>query len=467
LVEGAAQEFRGRLIAAVQLAQPSVTYDADVAQFVRALVVQTEKVARLSDFRRAVRTERMWRLLVLVLLVAGTGVLAFGRGDELSLVLLRRVFLSGELLPKKTRVVCLTGSARVGRGATVVLQAKVEGIVPRSGWVRLRFEGGRVAEFTLEPDKANRVLFSRAISSVQESFRYEMKLNDGQSGPHQIEVVSPPVVVALACRQEFPAYTRLAPVVRQPSELSLLAGSRLQMTARTSKDISRAVARLVGLQKEVAMQVGQKEPRTLTAAVVIPEKDLTGLAVHLVDKDGAESSDDPIYPVTILADKPPVVTITYPMRREELVTKQASVIVGFEATDDYGVGKVLFHCRIGDDSAGIRSVELDLGKETPTMVRRRYEWKLSELLPAAAIGDSVTFWVEAIDNNSASGSGSGSSERYALRVVSDDEKRAELMERFNTSITDMTTIVGSQEQLNRKLGDIIFERGKRNLQPGE
>lgn len=467
LVERAAQEFRGRLIAAIQLARAEVAYEADVAPFVRALLAQTERIARLADFRRAVRTDRLLRLLALVTLVAVAGGWTFGRGDPLRLALLRRAFLSGEPLPRKTRVTCLTGNKRVGRGATVVLQAQVAGIVPRSGLVRLKFESGRVAEFTLEPEKDNRVLFSRAISSVQESFSYEMRLNDGRSGPDRIEVVAPPVVVALNCRQEFPAYTKLPPVPRQPTELTLLAGSRLQIVAHTSKDLSRGVVRLVGLRQELPLRLGAKDPRTVTATVAIPEKDLTGFALHLFDKEGAESNDDPVYPITILADKPPVVTITYPLRREELVTKQARVLVGFEANDDYGVAKLIFHCRVGDDPAGTKSVELDLGGKTVTMVRRRYEWSLSELLPAVNVGDSVTYWVEAIDNNTATTPGNGVSDRYALRVVSDDEKRAELMRRLDEEMNKVTGIARDQGRLNERLGDVIFDREKRSLQPGE
>jgi len=453
LVEQTAREFHGRLIAAVQLARPGLAYDAEEAQFVRALVAQTERVARWVDFRRAIDTRPLWRWVSLAVVAASALTLVPGG-------LWRRAFLSNEPVPRQTRVRCLTGSVRVGRGATVVLRAQAEGIVPATGTVWLQYGPDRRAEFAMEPEPDNPRVFRRAIPSVQESFRYTLRLNDGRSGPHQVTVVAPPVVVELHCRQEFPAYTRLPPVARRPTELTLLAGSRLGVTARANKDIARAVVRLVGLQQEVPLQVGT-DPRRGTAVVAIPQTNLTGLAVHLCDTDGVESSDDPIYPVTILPDQPPQVTITAP-RREEWVTPRATVIVGIEAHDDFGVENVTFHCRVGDAEATARAVVLDLNGETPTTLRRRYEWRLPALLPHVSIGDTVTYWIEATDNNTATGPRRAMSDRYTLRVVSDDEKRAELMARFSDSVGLLAKIAGEQEELNKKLGDLIFERGAGN-----
>lgn len=448
-VEGAFPDFEGRLIATVQLTRPGAMHDVEALPFLRALVAQTEALIASRDLSAVIPTDRLQWWGVAVLAGILTGAAAYARGGEWSRALVQRVFLSAIPLPHQTRVICLTGDQTVGQGTTVELAARVEGIVPATGIAQLRYASGRTVEFPLERQDRT---FRQTIHNVQESFSYRFALNDGQSGPHKINVVALPVVLELRCREEFPLYTRTGAVERPPTDLTLLAGSRLMLAVRASKPIARGVVRLIGLDREVPLD------RSLTATVPIPAAGLTGVSIRLVDVDGVASGEEPVYPVSIRADQPPKVTLAFPSRREGLVTPRADVTVGVEAADDFGVARLVFHAQVGEEAGTATAVELDLAGTTPTRLRRQWTWQLPTVLPRLQVDDIITYWIEAEDNNNVTGPGRATSEQYALRVVSDDAKRAELLTRLEEELNEVAAIAREQERLNRLLGDLIFGR---------
>src|SRR6185295_20086111 len=119
----------------------------------------------------------------------------------------------------------------------------------------------------------------------------------------------------------------------------------------------------------------------------VPAKGLTVFQIETPDTEKMESRDSAVYRVDILPDKNPLVRITYPDRKEELVTRQATMLVGFEASDDFQISKVRLKYKSDASDAGAEKfIEMDLGGETPQRLRRRYEWKLPEALPGLAEG---------------------------------------------------------------------------------
>ena len=291
---------------------------------------------------------------------------------------------------------------------------------------------------------------------MQESFSYVVKAGDGSSRSADITVVDRPSLTAIECLQIYPEYTKLGTVKRSPGDLVLLAGSRLQIKATGNKALKGAVVRLVGVTNEIAAVVSSGASVEAVAEIQIPTNSLAGFSVHLFDRDGFESRDDAIYRIDLLPDKAPVVRITYPDRKEEMITTRATVLVGFEALDDFAIQKVFLKYRVegGDEKA----VEMVLEDTTLRSLRRRYDWKVGALKPAAAVGQSLEYWIEVQDNNNVTGPGIGSSEHYVAKVVSDDEKRADLMNRVGDYIGSVGDVAKDQETLNKRLGNVILGR---------
>lgn len=455
MVERARPEFRSRLIAAVQLGRGNSTPNTSPAM-VSALVRETEQLAGAMDFRQVVPVERIkmfgaMALAVIVLMTAG-----MFAGRDTCGVLLRRWMLSSEPVPRKTRIVVPEGEKLIGVGDNVRLEAFVQGIVPRNGKVEVKGRTRRAQEFPLEQNRENNIQFGRTLENVQEDFTYLFTLGDGVSPAFQVRAVPRPTVASMECVQEFPGYTGLKPMTRSLGDLSLLAGSVLKMKVAATKDLSYAEARLVGVQSNVVLHRIGGDARSWSGEVQVPAKGLTGFQIQMIDSNGMESRDSAVYRVDVLPDKLPVVRLTYPDRKEELVTKQAALLIGFDVTDDFQVAKLRLKYRIasveGDEP---KALELDMESARTAKLRRRFEWKISEVLPALAESSVIEYWVEAEDNNNVTGPGIGSSERQLLKIVSESEKRADLLNRASDYLGSINDVVTDQEKLNQNLGAII------------
>jgi hypothetical protein len=456
LVQKARPAFCTRLIAAMQLARPGGLTPGASAELVRALVKETEAMARRMDIREVIPTgpfQCQARNALILLALAAT---AFAYTREVSLPLLKRALLADVEVPRKTRVDVLSGDKLIGRGDNVTIIARARGYIPKSGLLLITHASGHSEEIPLIADRRDSRKFVQEIENVQDTFTYKVRLFDGVSPRYKVEAVPRPEVAFLECNQIYPAYTGLGTVRRSLGDLVLLAGSKLQLKATATKEISKASVKLVGLGKVIAMEVSPQNRKQMAATVPVPIKDLSGISLNLTDRHGVQSRDPAVYRVDILLDKPPVTRITYPDRKEDLVTQMAALLIGFEAMDDFAIGKVFLRYKIDTvDKGAEKSIELDLGKETPKSLRRRFEWQLRDLPAVPAEGSIIEYWMEAADTNNETGPGTGASEHYVARVVSEAEKRADLMNRVNDYLGGITEVAKDQERLNEVLGTII------------
>ena len=474
-VEDANPVFRTRLIASIQLSRPEAMPAGASVSLVRAMIAQAESLADSIDFTHVISTDRLTRLMMLAALVLITGGTAFvyGRRDNVSTDLLARAFLSNVPVPRKTHIDVASGSFKMGRGDTAILLGKTRGVVPAFGTVDIRFASGRKQTFSLDGSKDDKALFSRTLENVQDSFEYRMNLGDNTTPWFRADVLVPPVVTRLECQQVYPAYTHLGAVGRSLGDLSILSGSRLMLKITTNNPIlpeaaSNLPANHVHLLHpdnlpDVRLVADPKDPRQLTADVPIPPK-TTGFSIHLKDSNGLVSKDPAVYRVDLVPDKEPTVHITYPERKEELVTRVAMLEIGFDAADDFGIAKLSLKYKIDDGAA--QSIPLNIAKPNdpqPKSLHNRYAWAIAKLTPRSTTqptleGSNIEYWLEAEDNNDVTGPGIGASEHFSARVVTEAEKRAEILARLGASIQDVERGVSDQEKLHKDLGDLILER---------
>ncbi|MCI0746000.1 MAG: DUF4175 domain-containing protein [Verrucomicrobia subdivision 3 bacterium] len=466
MVERARPEFCGRLIASVQLTRAGAVPPGGSVGMIDALVEQTEAFAQAVDFPKIVPLERLHRfgMVALVVLIVGLGGFIYGR--TMTVDLLKRVFLSSVPVPRKTRVIVPDGDKIIGRGDTVRLEAYVQGIVPTHGQVEVKYRSRRTHTYPLQQNRANKIHFAATIENVQDSFTYTVFLNDGRSATHTVTTVPRPTVATMECDQEFPAYTGLKPLKRALGDLSLLAGSVLRLNIVATKDLQNGAIQLSGVDAEIPLKLDPQQPRQLWGEFTVPAKGMNGFSISMLDTENMESRDSAVYRVDVIPDRPPVVKITYPERREELVTRHATMLVGIDVTDDFAVSKLRLRYKIhpgpiappsGEEPAE-GTLELDLQQENPQRLRRRHEWRLGDLRPALSEGNTIEYWLEAEDNNNATGPGVTSSEHQLARIVSEAEKRADLLNRAGDYLGSISDVAADQEKLNRNLGALIREK---------
>ncbi len=456
-VEKARPQFRSRLISSIQFPRPGMIVPGTAASLARMTIAETEELARPLDFNEVISTKDLQQVALWSIAVLALGIFSFMYGGQVSVDLLKRAFLSSTLVPRHTRVEVITGDTRIGRGDTLHVEAVARGVVPRAGRLVMKTSGKRTQEFVLEKDKQER--FVRNIENVQQTFDYTVKLSDGVSRLHHVEVVPRPTVASIECEQVFPAYTKLSNAKRALGDLSLLAGSKFKVTAIATHDIKQAVLRLAGLSNDIPMQIQAGSARELRGEFAIPPKGLTGFSIEMLDTGGMESRDSAIYRIDVIPDRAPKVRVTYPERREELVTRAAVQPIGFEATDDFQIVKARLRYRVGESEDGeLKTVDLEPGTNVVKQMRNIYEWSIRGFQPPLAEGTRVEFWIEVEDNNNVTGPGIGATEHQLLRVVSESEKRADLLNRAGDFIGTINDVTGDQEKLNANLGAIILER---------
>lgn len=458
LVERHRPEFNTRLIASIQLSREGAVPAGASRSLVQRMIAQTEELSREMNFAEVVKPDTTFKAAAISLLVVVLGITGFAFGGEASQDLLQRAFLSNIPVPRKTRVTSISQDLVVAIGDHAVLSASASGIIPASGKVRIDAASGRDQEFSIQPTREDTSRFVRTIENVQEPFRYRIHLNDGHGAWHNVLAVPRPTIVSVDFIQEFPPYTRLQPQRKSPGDLSLLAGAKLAVKLKASKPITRVRVRLVGLERDVSLTINPADRTDISGTLDVPSRSLSGLSIHLTDEHAIVSKGETIYPVDLQPDREPVVRVTWPDRKEELATAEARVLCAFEASDDFGINKVLLRYSLNDDTL-IKDIDLDLAPQVPGEIRslrRRHEFDLApRKLPEGTV---VEWWIEAHDANNVTGPGKTASERYRVKIVSKIEKTAELNNRSNDLLGNIESSTQDQEKLSQRLGDLILKK---------
>ena len=421
-------------------------------------IVPTRSLKRRSGM--ALTVTAVWAGL-LVLLAPG------------SIALLERVFLLPAKVPRKTEVICLSGNKIIPAGQSVLLEAQARGIVPSHGRVTLTDDTGRIQEITIDPERDQTDRFSLKVDKVEQSFSYTIRLNDGTSDTYQVKTVPRPNVTSIDCEQVYPAYTGLDPVKRTVGNLALLAGSRLKIHATANSRIVRAALKLVGIDKTLPLTIGGADGNDLTGQIDIPATGLTGFSIELTNQAGITSGDETQYRIDLIPDHPPTIQLTYPERLQELYTLKAKPNIAFVASDDYGLAKIALCYRIvpdqdqnaapvSDDATApappppeAKRIEMDLGQGHPQNMKNRYVWDLAAIQPPLTEGTTLEYWMEAQDANNVTGPGTGTSEHHTIKLVTDAEKKAEVMNRLMDSLSTITDLSQNQEKINKDLGEAL------------
>lgn len=458
-VERRRPELRSRLISALQLSRQSVGSPEGRA-YVRRLVEDAGRAAADLDPGALAPADSLRRCAWRTVPILALGVALLGVTWPVSQVLLRRALLEEVPVPRKTRLVEITGARIVGRGDDLEISARVEGVMPGEGMLIVRHASGRVQRLSLEAEEGRRGVYRRRLANLSSPFQYRVRIHDAESGEFPVTVLPRPVVTNLVLVQTPPAYAGLASREVAPGELTLLRGSRLRVEGAASQALRRATIRLGGLDEAVVASIEGGGRDRFSADLAIEDARLTGFSVDLEDDHGIGSRDPAVYTIQVVPDRPPKVRMILPARREELATVRGKVLVAFEVSDDLGLASLwLRHQPAGSTNrSGLGGREFELAGETQGTLRRRFEWDMASVQPRPAEGELLEFWIEAMDRNDRDGPGVGRGEPFVVRLVSEAEKRADLLTRAGDAIGRLGDVAQGQERLNETLGRIILAK---------
>ena len=376
-------------------------------------------LGELAGLWRGIAWHRIydWRLLqrwaggagVIILL----GLLLFAwRPNEFRQRVGRVLLPASEIAPlTRTRVVDVSpGDRVVARNSLLAMRVTLAGVAPAEVWLVVAKADG-----TVDRQAAKRVGASMAWAldcRWTENGRYWFEAGDARSFERRIEVQLPAKVLARVLTLVPPGYTKLA-IVHVPDGKSWPAipeGSDVTL----DWTFDRGVKELLVDNPEVKAGATDKPETWKLSGRLAMNRAWTA---HWTDLSGLSEQERINF--NVKADEAPRVRLIQPTGEEEvLLTRDASLRLTFEASDDYGLAEVAVF-RGTSEKPAARVIQT-WKPGTPTF-KQAVDIQLSRWIGKEE--SEAWFCVAARDANDVTGPGRTLSRLLVVRIVTPDELR--------------------------------------------
>jgi len=460
-VEQRHPELHEGLISAVQFARnpgaPGVS-----ESMLQATVKQGTEAARRIPFAKVLHQRRfIWSgglLTAAVLILGGTAAGGFV-SDTVSIWFNRNVLLGDREWPQDVHFQ-ITGAEdgvlTVPQGDDWPLEVIVtedSRRLPSEVWLEVKEQRRRQR---LESSEAGR-RFHGQFERVNEPFEFRVVEARAYSPWISLRLVERPAVVALDLTAAPPTYTKFPPEALAPGggPYKLLQGSRLSISGIANKPLSAATV-AVGKDRQAMEIVDGHRFRYELPAGAMKDGDY---AIDLIDnerlfipgKEGPQSlaSRDPAtFRLRLTPDREPQVQAKL-NGIGNLVTAKAAIPVSARITDDFGLSEARLQWRYRSekdeaDTTGATSLtSLIAIPSAAADVQTVYDLEPLSI----ATGISLSFFLEATDNNTISGPSAGRSTIFLVRVVTEEEFRAALLVREREQGIELEKRIKLQDEL--------------------
>lgn len=453
-----------RLISALQLARLQSPPPGASPQMTTAVIEQGIAAARQLNVASLLdRQKLLWNggLLIAASLVLGGTAAAGLVNDTIAIWFQRNVLLSDREWPQDVHFRILGAKddvLAVPKGDDWLLEAEVtedSRRIPTEAWLEIKGES-RLQRMDSVAAESSR--FQTQLASVNEPIEFRVIESRASSPWTKLTLVERPAVDKLSLTQTPPAYTKL-----QSSELpaeggpyQLLKGTSLSIRGRATKPLSKAT--LTHGQKAYPLTIsgssGEFEFELPAAEVKDGDFSLTLADTESMRQPGlAEpgplTSRVPVsFRLKLLGDKSPQVQAKL-KGVSGVVTTRALIPIEARLSDDYSIAAARLERRhrIENDEKDVTgSADLTAAAKLPAQkAELTHDFDLAPL--AIPPGVSMSFFIEAEDQNNVSGPGVGRSPVFVARIVTDAEFRANLLAREREQALELEKRLKLQEDL--------------------
>ncbi|MEM8667168.1 MAG: circumsporozoite protein- membrane associated protein, partial [Planctomycetota bacterium] len=307
----------------------------------------------------------------------------------------------------------LPGDSEAIAGRTVAISAVIDGMQQSETAVCRYSLPAEDRELPLVWDESDRRYHAEIALPYSVSGRvpYTIEAGDAQSGPYYLSVQDLPVVALQSVYYAPPAYTGQQPHTTSSGEITALDGTFVTVTATTNRAVEKAKIefnpRPLGERMQAtagATEMKLDESGT-QLTVTFPLKSARGRSaavepdsyrIQVTDAAGQTNPDPIVYPIRVIADLPPEVSITLPFESPTDVEISAQQIIEVHGSDpDFGLKTIGLELRSGIDTIATPILwEHETGGKGNQVVEfafRPTQYKLR-------IGDEVQVVAVAIDN---------------------------------------------------------------------
>lgn len=230
------------------------------------------------------------------------------------------------------------GDAEVEQGGRLVVEAKFEGRLPAEAFVVVS-DAKTGAETNRLPLKStvDSHVFGGVISGIDKDATYQVQFEKGASAVYHINTFMFPALVQADAKITPPEYAAL-PVKEFKNIMSVSALEGSQIAFRLTVNKPLAQAELLGEDKSiVSLKPSSDDPKILEA-VMSPQASQK-YRVRLVDDRQRNNKQPPSIRVTVQANQPPKIEVTFP-KRDLAVSPVQELPVEAKVWDDIGVQKI-------------------------------------------------------------------------------------------------------------------------------
>ncbi len=453
-------ELNNRLIAALQLAKNLEDnpehYSTDM---IEAVIEQADSTAQELNLQEIVdrnpikRTGRVTASLAIIFLVF---TFLFPTAFKNSLYIFSHP-LTEFVSPQKFFFEVSPGNAELAKYSDLKIKVNVEGEKPGKIKLYWRNEGATWNEEKLVRAKREKRQietpdFSYDFKEVKRNFDYYAEAEGVQSDLYKITVVDKPRVTGLRLTFNYPRYTQLKMQVVDENDGSInaIAGTKVQIEARTNKNLSRA-----DIVFSDSSRSEMKIEGSDAAGEILVKRD-DSYHIELQDMIGSRNQDPIEYKITKTDDQYPAVEILEPGHDQDL-SENMRVPLLIRISDDYGFSSLRLSYQViseGEETE-VNTVRIDIPNNSRTAADVEYLWNLSPipLIP----GDLVRYKAVIFDNDTFSGPKEGESKTYYVRLPSLDEIVAEVEKEQEGQVEDLETLLRGQRELKEKIEDLSRE----------
>ncbi len=452
-VERRFKDLGESLISAVQLARLDEKELGGVSRtLVRATIDYGTRAAERVRFDETLNLKRFYiNLLLLAVGIAATAgaAVAVANTEAGYIWFNRNVMLGSATWPQYTYLVVhgeKDGVLTLPRGEDWLQEVEVDPKserIPPEVYLDFRPSRGRPSQSMRKSDRMFRLEFQNVI----EEFQFRARGGDAVTPWIQVRLVEQPAVTDLLLTVTPPPYvsSQEETLERARSPYGVLRGSALKIEGQTNKPIVNAELSLGDQSLPMAL-VGDSG----FAISLTPEELVAGrYLIRLTDSLGLTSKRPTSFEIRIVPDRPPRVTAEL-LGISGMVVPQAFIPLNARISDDFAVSDVrlTYEWRSSESVSPPESGTVDLGLPEELVGESALELKglIFDLQPLQIPTNSgLTFHIEADDNDNVSGPNTGRSPEFLVRVVTEEQLRADLLRREKEQRQEFERLLKNQE----------------------
>ena len=454
-IERKNKDFDSRLISSIQFAKRKAKFPENAPMsMVHNMILETKDVSKKFNFLKVVNPKALTRAtLIFFVIIITSGIWAYSEKDNIP-ILVKRALGEQIEIPRDTIIVEEPNISRVGIGDNIQMTFKVKSKKTSELKANLNvdYNSGRKITVPLERTENEPDTYIGTIEDVPESFSFDAQIDDAKTKTSSVTAIERPTIKNISATQVYPEFTKQSPTNHVPGDFTFFPGSEVTINIESSKDLDSGNLKFLGLDNQMPLSVNEANKKEGVAKIKIPSQSLSGFSVSLTDSEEMDSKNNAIYKISLLTDLPPEIRITYPKRSEELVTRKATLLIKYEAIDRFGVNSI--NLKYKREENEIVTIPLMKEETAKKQISDSYEWNLGSLKTGLSEGDQIEYWLEASDQN-ISGLNISSSDKLSLKVVTPEEKRADLLGRTSDALGSVDEATNDQENLNKDLESII------------